>query len=399
MTVSDGKAGGRLQSIDALRALALFGVIVMNFGAMVMRFDGPNIRLHAGGADLAAMAFSLILIQGKARMLFAMLFGMGIAISLARGAASGRPAGIIHAQRMAALFLIGVLNQLFLFWGDILATYAILGLLLWFARDWRPAALLRVGLLLVLGSPLLLAAIELLAGPVPSLVPLDGKAFAAAGRALLLHGDWLDRLDFFAGQAWFRRGTDTAHAVLADITLLGTFLIGAWVARVGLLTDPAAHRPLLRRVAIGCIPIGLLVCIVNAARLGGIALSPVASALVSAAYVGIAIFAAGYAALFTLWFARGGRRVEALLAPAGRMGLTNYLASGAIGCALFYGHGLALMGDVGMLDTVLLAAATFALLLAVSHLWLGAFRLGPAEWLWRWLAGARLSRRRPVEAH
>ena len=71
-----------------------------------------------------------------------------------------------------------------------------------------------------------------------------------------------------------------------------------------------------------------------------------------------------------------------VLAPAGRMALTNYLAQSVISTFVFYGHGL---GQWGLARSwqVVYVAAVFALQVAFSHWWLARFRYGPMEWLWR----------------
>lgn len=56
--------------IDSIRAIALLGVIVMNIGAMVMRFIGNEVMAAAGPLDLGAMLVDLLLFQGKARSAF-----------------------------------------------------------------------------------------------------------------------------------------------------------------------------------------------------------------------------------------------------------------------------------------------------------------------------------------
>ena len=56
----------RLVVIDTLRAIALFGVIVMNLTAMVMIFKAPQVMATAGPPDLATGLFDLVFLQGKA---------------------------------------------------------------------------------------------------------------------------------------------------------------------------------------------------------------------------------------------------------------------------------------------------------------------------------------------
>ena len=71
------------------------------------------------------------------------------------------------------------------------------------------------------------------------------------------------------------------------------------------------------------------------------------------------------------------------LAPAGRMALTTYVTQTLIGILLFYGIGLGLLGQIGLIEGTLLALAIFALQCEASALWLRRFHYGPIEWLWR----------------
>ena len=71
-----------------------------------------------------------------------------------------------------------------------------------------------------------------------------------------------------------------------------------------------------------------------------------------------------------------------VLAPAGRMALTNYLAQSLVGTLFFYGYGLGNWG-MGRAAQVVFVAVVFALQVLFSHWWLARFRYGPMEWLWR----------------
>jgi uncharacterized protein len=85
------------------------------------------------------------------------------------------------------------------------------------------------------------------------------------------------------------------------------------------------------------------------------------------------------------------------LAPVGRMAISNYLLQTVICTTLFYGYGLGLYGQAGSAAGLLLTVVIFALQVPLSVWWLGHFRFGPVEWLWRSLSyGSRQPMRRPT---
>ncbi|QAY78693.1 DUF418 domain-containing protein [Sphingosinicella sp. BN140058] len=376
----------RAAHIDALRALALLGVIVMNIGSMVMAVNGRATFAAAGPADIAAAAFDLIVFQGKARSCFAFLFGAGFAILMLRSEARGGSFAAFYARRMLALLGFGVVNQIFLFWGDILVTYAILGLLLIFARHWTHDTLLRAGLALVLLPPLAASAFELVTGaPIPNLIQSSPPTEAAASLAAYTSPSYADAVARNIAVGLREHGLATGHMLVYDLGVLGLFLLGAYAVRSGLLTGPQAHRRTLRRLAATALPLGLALSVVNSLPFLGIRSTGAAHAAVTAAYVGVPILAFGYLAAFALLFTRRPRpgRIHAFLAATGRMTLTNYLVSGALGCWLFYGYGLAQLDRFNLAALSALSIALFLALATLSNLWLTRFRQGPAEWLSR----------------
>jgi uncharacterized protein len=65
------------------------------------------------------------------------------------------------------------------------------------------------------------------------------------------------------------------------------------------------------------------------------------------------------------------------------MALTTYVSQTLIGVALFYGVGLGLRGQIGLVEGTILALAIFAAQCVIAALWLRWFRFGPIEWVWR----------------
>jgi uncharacterized protein len=108
-------------------------------------------------------------------------------------------------------------------------------------------------------------------------------------------------------------------------------------------------------------------------------------------YVGSVFVAWAYIAIVMLIVKSGVlARLQRWLANAGRMAFTNYLLQTVICTTIFYGHGLGLFGSVSRTGQLLVVLAVWVFELWFSTFWLGRFRFGPAEWLWRSLTYFRL---------
>ena len=104
------------------------------------------------------------------------------------------------------------------------------------------------------------------------------------------------------------------------------------------------------------------------------------------------MLALGYAAtVIGLVSVPAGQRMLAWAAPVGRMALTNYLGQSLILGWIFYGYGFGLFGKLSVSTAFTIGVVVYAMQAAISAWWLGRYRYGPVEWLWRSLMyGTRL---------
>ena len=118
--------GERITTLDVIRGIALFGILLMNvefFNRPIGELDiglPPNV----GGLDYWAGWFVHVFIRSKFWTMFSLLFGMGFAVMLARAQAAGRPFLAPYMRRTLALALFGVLHCVLVWNGDILFDYA-----------------------------------------------------------------------------------------------------------------------------------------------------------------------------------------------------------------------------------------------------------------------------------
>ena len=384
----------RIGLLDALRGLALLGIFVVNIEWFTRPWQefGNGMAQGLAGADFIAAWAVHVFVSGKFWILFSLLFGMGFAVMMARAKASDRFASI-YLRRLAVLFAIGIAHAL-LFWvGDILHSYVIAGLLLLALRDAGPRAQLAIGLAMYLG----LCGLSLLAGAAMLAVPAgqmdmvatgalaENARAAEAAAAAYAGGGFAEvtaqRLRDFSSLAWNNFGVVPMA--------LGIFLIGSWLLRSGRIADVAGNRAFFVRMAACCLPLGLAVTLWAAWLSTGHPQGTLDMRyLVAASLHGLGALPmtlGGVALVALAWQSAVGARLLGLVAPVGRMALTNYLLQSVIASLLFYGYGLAMWGRIGHAGLVLLALAVFALQALASRWWLARYRFGPLEWAWRWL--------------
>jgi len=387
----------RIVMLDALRGFALLGILLANlhyFAGWV--FLDADARAALAGAAVARVEgfLYLMLIEGKFYTLFSLLFGIGFALQLQRLQQRGPGAITTYLRRLLALLLIGLAHLCLIWDGDILALYALTGMLVLLLRDATDRQLLlgaaALILLPIVGWPMVrLAGLDPILGVA---IHADAQWAALTGGSEVSPVEWLARADWGSLWIWLQSGPAYRIAYLLDSwrlpKVLGVMLLGLWVGRRlagGLLDDSR----LLRRVALGGLALGLPANAIYAA-LGGLehdALLPGIAA--QAAYaLGVVPLGLAYAALFAIAWRRGPGRLRMLAAP-GRMALSNYLGQSLICIALFYGVGLGLIGQLGPAGFYTAGMAIFGLQVLLSTLWLRRHSQGPMEALWRWMTYGR----------
>ena len=383
-------AGERLGELDVIRGFALFGVLLINlYGHNEFALPGARLEALSTAPVDGPLGFLFEwLVAGKAQALFSMLFGFGFAMFLERADARGADGVRLYLRRLTVLTVIGAVHVLFVFFGDILHAYALMGFVLALTRRLPSRLLLGAGVALCLFAF------------VPMTLHLAWQA-AVTGEAPPLVQAWeagmARRYDVFLGSdpvAYVRElframGDEWLLSVFAwsyYAMVLGRFLVGLWLFRQGWMQRAGDHLAGFRRWAPRLLLLGLALAFADAAT-GALdpELAPAgeaaANALHGAAQLTLAL---GYGATLVVLMQRERwRRILSGLGDVGRMALTNYLAQSLVYLFVFYGFGLGLMRYGGALVCLLIAAPAFALQIGFSRWWLARYRFGPAEWLWR----------------
>ncbi|RKG65210.1 DUF418 domain-containing protein [Corallococcus sp. CA054B] len=403
----------RVHALDALRGFALLGVFISNslnwFNGRLLLPREQALALGASPLELTVNSLFALLIEQKFVTLFTLLFGLGFALQLTRAEERGTSIVPVYRRRLLMLLGIGLVHMVAIWFGDILTTYALVGFLLLPFRKCSEKTVLVWAALFLFVVP-----IGFSIGQRVLPVMLDGAAATeraqkatreeeAERRAAFLTGLSSDSVVMTqqANAAYGWASLPNPNRPLLLSIILGRFLLGLWAGRRGLVQDVERHRPLLRKLAAWGLGVGgvmgLIVLAINLSHRGATSMPGWMLWMRIPKDVGILFLGVGYAAAFALLFQKERwRKVLGVFTPAGRMALTLYLMQSVLSLCVFNGWGLGLVGRTPPSLTLLLCLALFAGQVAFSHWWLGRFRFGPVEWLWRSLTYGRAQPMRRV---
>jgi uncharacterized protein len=393
----------RIFSLDMIRGVAVMGIFSVNIIAFAMieaAYFNPPAYGGWHGADLGLWAANMLVIDGKMRTLFSMLFGASTLLVIERAEAAGLSGPRVHIRRMLVLLGFGLIHFYLIWFGDILVLYACSGLVAFLFRR------MPVQRLVALGAAFLVVGMLIFSGFMFSQYQADIAAHAPGATQKAIK-EWNDGLGgFFPSVAdlaedkalhlgsWLGLVTDNLshwkrivpNTLVFMPETIGLMLFGMAGYKSGFLTgewDDSDYR----RVARIAIPIGLAACaaIVVYDVSSNFYIIGIFSAFVILAVPFITVMAFGYASLIILLSRRQGWLAQRI-AAAGRAAFTNYLGTSLIATFVFYGWGLGLYGSVSRWQAWLLVPIVWAIMLAWSKPWLEHYNYGPLEWAWRSLA-------------
>lgn len=392
--ISPVKTSERFIILDALRGFALLGICMANFPEFSLyTFLSPEAAASMSTAvqDKITRYLLYIFVDGKFYTLFSLLFGLGFSIIIRNAERKGVNGFRIFYRRMGMLMLFGLLHLMFIWSGDILLLYALLGMLLPFFRQMPDKKLLGWALfflILPIGVDLVCEITRTnLALPFIRLQEtycaeygINGTNFAywlhdaedyGTVFQFLVQGACVRMQEFIIGNRYFK--------------VLGLFLVGFYIGRNRIYADLEGRKNLLVKVCRLGLIIGLPCSLLYAwSSMGG---HPLSDTLHSLFYF-ISVYPLGFAyaaGLCLLYLRVKSLSIWKWLAAPGRMALTNYIGQSVIGMFLFYGIGLGWGSTIGLLQTEVIVLAVFLFQMLFSRLWLSGFKFGPLEWIWRML--------------
>ncbi len=405
----------RISSIDVLRGAALLGIALMNivFSGLPMAADwNPKVSGGATGANLAAFVIQYVLLDGKFRGIFSIMFGASSYYLVSR--AVGRGAGIqaveVYYRRILWLGLFGIIHAYVIWHGDILYPYALLGLILFPLHRARPKWLLvsaGVCILIMTGFQtergFHIRTTHRLAAEAEQAVatnrPLTEEQKAARKewdetRKYFNPSkeDLQQEFDMYRGSYFHLVGKRAAEVkqwhsspfYMFGWDMFTMMLIGIAFAKTGVLAAARSRRFYTLLMA-GGYAVGLPIGAAAAYLAYKQNFEPMQTIFVFTTYQAarIAMTLGHMSALLLMcqfgWLAGLRRRFAAV----GQTAFSNYIAHSVIYGFVFYGYGFNLFGKLERYQLYYVVLGMWVFSMIASPLWLEHFRFGPLEWCWR----------------
>lgn len=388
----------RFMILDVLRGIALLGICLANFPEFSLyTFQKSEVVASMPTVEIDRMVRYLqyLFIDGKFYTLFSLLFGIGFSIILSNAQRKEVNGFRIFYRRMWILALFGAVHLMFIWSGDILLLYALLGMLLPLFRKLSDKKLLWLSAGFIV-FPVVVDALATLGGVNLSepAVRLQQYYCGLYGITDDNFGIWLRDADSYGDvfrflvQGAFVRVQEFIDGHRA-LKVMGLFLLGYYIGRNRLYTNLTERKEWLVKVCKISFLVGFPLSLLYA--WSGANNHPAGLVWHSFLYaVSVVPMGLAYMTGICLLFLRKEEwRLWKLLAALGRMALTNYIGQSTIGILLFYGIGLGLGASVGLTGTELIATGVFLFQIVFCKIWLHYFQFGPLEWIWRMLTYGR----------
>ena len=405
----------RIQSLDIMRGIVLFGILLMNINGMGLArgaYGDPTIAGGATGWDLYTWITTNMFFEGTMRALFSLLFGVGMFVLLDRleKKGAGINAANIYFRRLTWMLVFGLIHGYLLLWvGEILYDYALMGFLVFSFRNMAPKKLIIIAAFLFSAGAVwnyfdykkdvkFMEQVTLVNTYKASNKPLTKELKVADEK-------WQSR-EFKRSPAGveenntnMRKGYFHVVGFLASrnteyneqdpyrydpFDVLSLMLLGIALFKLNVLSAKKSYR-FYGIMALAGYGIGLSVNYYEFTTIINSNFSLLGFSKSNLTYdAGRVPVALGHiAAIMLLCKVPVLQWLKSRLAAVGKMALSNYIMHSVIALFLFTGAGFGMFGKLQRHELLYVVFSIWIFQLIISPIWLKYFEFGPLEWVWR----------------
>ncbi|MBN4908862.1 DUF418 domain-containing protein [Staphylococcus sp. EG-SA-13] len=365
----------RIFSIDALRGFSLLGILLMNILTFAYPYQIINPFEFFQHQDGAWFKISSLFIIASFYPIFAFLFGYGLSIMYQNSLDKGLNYYPMITRRLLFLLLLGIIHGVFIFYGDILSTYALLGLIAIIFVRLKPQYTL-VALSIGIGIFVLLYLLPMiLLKDVTQIESFVGLQELERVNNILSSADYVSIIGF--NLKYF--GMNIANAILVGpFSILPIMLFGIYAHQINWFNKIKQHKNLYMVIGVVVLILGLAIKMIQIVLEGS-----VTSQLMSQ-MIGGPIVALSYIMFFVILCEdQTARKILTPLQSIGKLSLTTYIMQSVICIIIFYGVGFNFYGKLPVLNIYIIGIVIYFVQLIMSYLYLMKFKQGPLEKLWR----------------
>ncbi|RIN87797.1 DUF418 domain-containing protein, partial [Mammaliicoccus sciuri] len=332
----------RIFSIDALRGFSLLGILLMNILTFAYPYQIINPFEFFQHQDGAWFKISSLFIIASFYPIFAFLFGYGLSIMYQNSLDKGLNYYPMITRRLLFLLLLGIIHGVFIFYGDILSTYALLGLIAIIFVRLKPQFTL-VALSIGIGIFVLLYLLPMiLLKDVTQIESFVGLQELERVNNILSSADYVSIIGF--NLKYF--GMNIANAILVGpFSILPIMLFGIYAHQINWFNKIKQHKNLYMVIGVVVLILGLAIKMIQIVLEGS-----VTSQLMSQ-MIGGPIVALSYIMFFVILCEdQTARKILTPLQSIGKLSLTTYISQSIICIIIFYGVGLNYYGKLPVLN-------------------------------------------------
>lgn len=376
------KKSPRIEVVDALRGFAVMAIILVHnlehFIFPVYPADSPA-WLSILDQGVFNGVFSLF--AGKAYAIFALLFGFTFYIQTHNQRKQGKDFGYRFLWRLVLLAGFATLNAAFFPAGDVLLLFVVVGLVLFFTRNWSDKALLVTSVLFLLQPVEWYHYIANLINPAHHLPDLKVGEMYTEVAEYTKAGNFGD---FILGNITLGQKASLLWAVNAGrfFQTAGLFLLGFYIGRKQLFVSTERNLRLWVNILIvSAVAFAPLYTLKELIMKSDTLIQQTAGTAFDM-WQKLAFTLVLVASFVILYQNKKFSSKVSNLRFYGKMSLTNYITQSIIGSLIYFPFGLYLAPYCGYTVSLLVGICTFLLQVWFCKWWLGKHKQGPLEHIW-----------------
>ncbi len=378
----------RIDLLDVFRGFAILGIFVVNSVIMNATFLNQDefAKQWTSNIDQVSTKILQLFFYTKFFPIFSLLFGLGISMQALKMLDQNKLSFSFFARRMSILFLFGVFHILFLWSGDVLNLYALLGLFTTLMIKKSNKTILILSIIF-----LFFPFYDQLFGYLFNIISFKPEIYLSNHTGEMVN-QIIKEGSYFAGMKLrlleYLSNIPMLFGFLAPVAI-SMFLLGLYLGKnkiyntLDLFIENIKKPVLIITIATNIYRVLFIFVLPSYSIYSTETFRPIFIKLMVLSDIAMGLFYLW--GIGWLWY---NTKLKTILSPlkyVGRMALTNYLMQSFIGLILFSSIGFKLYETLSPSETLLLAVIVFIFQIIISKIWLNYYRFGPLEWIWRCL--------------